>query len=104
MTTKLFEIRDRATFIAAMATQVSGEDGYLMRRAGFGAPMVFLVALSTERCAYDPFTWGNRTMNVAHQYITANFGTLENGQVIDVEYILGESTFVKMSEELSHGG
>ena len=68
MTHKLLEIRDRGTFIPAMAIRVSGEDGYLMRRAGFQNPMVYLIALATQKCAYDPYHWpGNtRTMRHAH--------------------------------------
>ena len=96
---KLFEIRDRATFIPAMAIQVSGEDGYLMRRAGFQSPMVYLVALATERACYDPYNWGNRTMANAHNYIAENWDQLGDGDVIDVEFILGETTAPKRSEQ-----
>lgn len=101
MTTKLFEIRDRATFISAMAIQVSGADGYLMRRAGFESPMVYLVALATERCCYDPYNWGNRTMNAAHLFIAEHFDELHDGAVVDVEFILGESSAPKVSEQVS---
>lgn len=99
MTTKLFEIRDRGTFIPAMAVQVSEADGYLMRRAGFGSPMVYLIALATEQCRYDPYNWGNRTMNAAHLFIAEHFEELENGAVVDVEFILGESSKPKISEQ-----
>jgi hypothetical protein len=69
MTIKLFEIRDKGTCIPAMAIRVSGDDGWLMRRAGFKSPMIYLVALATERAAYDPYNWGNRTMKGAHLFI-----------------------------------
>lgn len=98
MTNKLFEIRDRATFISALAIQVSGADGYLMRRAGFESPMVYLVALATERACYDPYNWGNRTMANAHHYIAEHWDELKGGEVIDVEFILGESKQPKQSE------
>jgi hypothetical protein len=97
---KLLEIRDRATFIAAMAIRVSGEDGWLMRRAGFGSPMVYLVALATERACYDPYNWGNRTMNAAHVYIEREWDHLHDGDVVDVEFVLGETTTPKTSEWL----
>jgi len=100
MTPKLLEIRDRATFIPALAIQVSGEDGYLLRRAGFGDPLIYLIALATQKCQYDPWSWGNRTMNTAHQYIEREWNTLKDGDVIDVEFILGESTTPKRSEQL----
>ncbi len=101
MTTKLLEIRDRATFIPAMAVQVSGADGYLMRRAGFKSPMVYLIMLATERCAYDPYHWDNgRTMGFAHLYIAEHFDELKDGDVVDVEYLRGETPFPKASEQV----
>jgi hypothetical protein len=100
MTTKLFEIRDRGTLVPALAIQVSKADGWLMERAGFGeTPMVYLIMLATEHCAYDPFHWPNqRTMGNAHRYIEAHYDELENGAVVDVEYILGERGAPKVSE------
>ena len=100
---KLLEIRDVGTFIPAMAVRVSGEDGYLMRRAGFGAPMVYLIALATERCAYDPWNWhgGGRTMNIAHQFIEKEWDSLTEGDVVDVQFILGETTAPKVSERVT---
>lgn len=97
---KLLEIRDRHTFIPAMAVRVQGSDGYLMRRAGFGdVPMVYLIALATEKCKYDPYNWDNRTMRVAHLYIAQSFDALNQGDVVDVEFILGETTEPKKSEQ-----
>lgn len=98
---KLIEIRDRATFIPAMAIQVSGDDGYLMRRAGFESPMIYLVALATERACYDPYNWGNRTMANAHNYIVEHWEELLDGDVVDVEFILGETPTAKVSEAIA---
>jgi len=97
---KLFEIRDRATFIPAMAIRVSGDDGYLMRRAGFESPMTYLVQLATEKAHYDPYNWGNRTMGTAHHYIDAEWDHLKDGDVVDVEFILSETDAPKVSEQL----
>jgi hypothetical protein len=102
MTIKLLEIRDRHTFIPAMAVKVCADDGYLMRRAGFGnEPMVYLIALATEHCKYDPYNWDNRTMRVAHLYIAQSFDSLQQGDVVDVEFILGETPAAKLSEQLT---
>lgn len=99
MTTKLLEIRDRGTFIPALAIEVSGADGYLMRRAGFQSAIIYLIALATQKACYDPYNWGNRTMNTAHQYIEREWYTLNDGDVVDVEFILGETTDPKRSEQ-----
>lgn len=98
---KLLEIRDRATTIPAMAIRVSGEDGWLMRRAGFGDPMVYLVMLATERACYDPYNWGGRTMPVAHNFIAEHWDEIADDEVIDVEFILGETSAAKQSERLT---
>ena len=41
-----------------------------------------------------------RTMIVAHKFIKEHFDELETGDVIDVEYILGETDTQKMSERI----
>jgi hypothetical protein len=98
---KLFEVRDRATFIPVMAVLVNNGE-WLFRRAGFGSmPMVYLTHLTSNTCQYDPFAWTNRTMKTAHLHITENWDALPHGAVIDVEYVLGESAAPKTSERLN---
>lgn len=119
MITKAFEIRDRSTFVPVIAvkmvpySEVAGEGGdserYLLRRSGytFDHPCVMLVRMDANgslRCAsYDPYGWSanDRTFCVAHDHITKHFDELDNGAVIDVEFILGETTEPKQSERVS---
>lgn len=104
MNPKFVEIRDRATFIPALAFQIRGKDGYLARRAGFGETgCVYLIKLSTEECQYDPFNWNNRTMQTAHHWLTGNWENVVDGEVVDVEFILGESNVKKVSERYTVG-
>jgi len=105
METKQFEIRDRGTFIPALAVRVSGTDGYLMRRAGFDNHCVYLIHLEAETCAYDPFNWGSpsRTMQVAHLHIEQHWDELVDEDVIDVEYLLNETETKKVSERVTTG-
>jgi hypothetical protein len=99
MITKQLEIRDRATCVPALAIQVSGADGPLMQRAGFGEiPMIYLVKLATSECRYDPWAWHDRTLHVAHFYIAERFTDLSDGDVVDVEFILGETEAPKPPE------
>jgi len=97
------EIRDRMTFIAAVALVVSSEvpderDAYLLRRMGFGpTPMVLLIRLGGA-AHYDAFAWGDRTMQTAHQWMAQHIDELSPGLVVDVEYILGETAEPKRSE------
>ena len=102
MEQKLIEIRDRATLVPGLAIKVSGDDGYLLRRSGFGSPMIYLIQLATERCCYDPYHWDNhRTMGNAHNYIAEHWDELKSGDVVDVEFILGESKAPKRSESVT---
>lgn len=101
MTPRLLEIRDKGTCIPALAIQVSGDDGYLMRRAGFQNPMIYLIALATQQCGYDPWGWGDRTFHTAHFYIEQHWDLLTDGAVVDVEFILGETSVAKVSEGAS---
>lgn len=99
MEVKLFEIRDRLTFIPTMAVKVSALDGYLVRRSGYMDTFVFLTQLQTGKCQYAHYKWGDsRTMVNAHKYILENWDTLKNEDVVDVEFILGEVDKPAVSE------
>lgn len=110
MQVKLFEIRDRATFIPAMAVKLDGsctsQEDWLLSRAGYGPCnskdryYVYLTNLVDGTTQYDKYRWDgfSRTMTSAHGYILDHFDELISGQVIDVEFILGESTTPKESE------
>jgi len=110
MEVKVFEVRDRAIFIPALAVRLtpkSEAERYLIARAGYGdrpdeqGRYVLVAKLheGTTKITYDPFDWNNPyTMPNAHRYIIEHFDELESGEVVDVEYILGESDKPKISE------
>jgi len=106
MIVKLFEIRDAGTFIPALAIELApdcGQDRYLLRRAGFSSCHRYIVLMSLldpNRCEHDPVAWpaSPRTMREAHRYIVSHWDELTRGDMIDVEFIKGESTAPKISE------
>ena len=104
MIVKAVEIRDRMTFIPALAilmTPINEAEKFLAWRCGFlpEAPNVLLIKLSSLQTEFSPHQWGEtRTMRIAHEYLYAHFSELKEGDVIDVEYILGETTEPKKSE------
>ena len=104
MITKAFEIRDSMTFIPVIATKLDTTD-YLVRRAGFitGTAPVMIVRLDNCISSFKSDEWSGfgRTMPVAHRYIQDNFDSLENGAVVDVQFILEETKEPKRSER--HG-
>lgn len=69
MICKMVEIRDRGTFIPALAVKLEP--------------------------AYD---WTNNTMRSAHAWLIMNFDSIRSGQVVDVEFILGHTQAPKKSE------
>jgi hypothetical protein len=110
MQTKLLELRDEGTFIPIIATLMARPDNeqeeYLLRRAGYaiGPTDHWLVLLdrldggASDYRTHSQHGGGQRTFPTAHLYIQQHWDELTSGQVIDVEYILGESEKPKESE------
>lgn len=102
MEVKLLEIRDRMTFIPVFAFQTQAKNSKqwrLLRASGYGLPLLIMMGrLNGGQCNYDPYDWGDRTFKEAHLYIAKNWHKLKDGDVIDVEFILGETSEPKKSE------
>ena len=117
MKAKALEVRDRATFIPVLCVDMNptfrssvNEDAtphlgldYLLRRCGYpcdGEPTILMCRLDGKgkgaHC--DPYDWADRTMSVAHNWIVSSWAELKDGDVVDVEFILGETTTQKRSE------
>jgi hypothetical protein len=84
---------------------------YLLRRAGFGfaLPPVMLCRLNADggihQASCDEYDWGTaRTLGAAHLHIRENWQSLKSGDVIDVEYILKETSTPKKSERFDDLG
>lgn len=113
MKTKMFEVVDRATCLVVVATKMTPEyknDDYdeyereynLLRKMGFSDfktnPLVLMYSVDHKKGYYTPYEWNSRTMTTAHKYIQDNFDELEQDDVIDVEYVLGETQEIKKSQ------
>lgn len=112
MKTIALEVRDAGTFIPVMAIQMMPSEvdyeaeRYLLRRAGFGFdyPLVVVCRMechgSVPSAAYDPHDWscGSRTLPEAHRWIAEHFDELKSGDVVDVQFIIGETKSPKKSE------
>jgi hypothetical protein len=118
---KVFEVRDRGTFIPVLAVETAdwndslsqqawlmrraaylSQQAWLMRRAAY-AHHILLTHLTSRRTEYDPGVWDNRTMKTAHQYIIENWSSLKGGEVIDVRFILNEVDKPCESERMIDG-
>jgi hypothetical protein len=116
MICKTVELRDRGTFVPALAiklTPTNEADRYLLSRAGYGltperqSTYVMLCGLDggLERITCDPFDWGdNATRHFAHLWLIEHFDEIESGAVVDAEFIRGESKSPKVTEAIEHPG
>lgn len=110
MEVKCLEIRDVATFLPVICIRPTADNEsqrYLLRRDGYRADSdehwIILIDAQCRAVAYDwPYWPANpRTKRVAHKYIHDNWAVVNDGDVIDVEYILGESQVPKTSERVT---
>lgn len=112
---RLVEIRDSATYIPALMIvvrsgrgQCSQWEAHLLGTAGYWqSEGLFLMRLSDGVCFGNYLDWseqGGRTMGAAHRYLR---GLLDDGildtadpkpQMVDVEFILGETQREKRPE------
>jgi hypothetical protein len=105
MKAKALEIRDSGTFIPMLCVDMNpdnGEQRWLMRCVGYpcdGRPNIIMTLLTgAGKATNDPYEWGGRTYPVAHNWIIEHWDELEDGDVVDVEFILGETKVQKVSQ------
>ena len=111
MEVKMLEVRDAGTFIPVLCIRPvpdNAEQRYLLRRDGYSGTenesCIIVVKAQCQGCSYDPYDWkDSRTMANAHYYIEHNWSTLRDGDVVDVEFILGETQSKKLSERETTG-
>jgi hypothetical protein len=111
MLVKTLEIRDEATFIPVICIHPVADNEaqrYLLRRDGYSGDSdencIILIDAQCRGVAYDPYEWPNRTKRTAHDYIRNNWDKLKDGDVIDVQFILGETEKPKVSERMDTFG
>lgn len=104
MQTKALELRDAATFIAILAINIVDENPsqhWLIHRCGYDGQGVNIMVTRLDgsgKATNDPYEWGDRTFANAHHYIIENWNDLRDGDVVDIEFILGETKEPKISE------
>ncbi len=109
MTFKVVEIRDEGTCILALAIQMQASSEilayYVHTRSCYprDGSSIMLMILMDGRATSDPYQWvdlhmGPRTMPVAHNWIIEHYEEVQDGDVVDVQFILGETVAPKVSE------
>jgi hypothetical protein len=113
MEVKILEVRDAATFMPVMCINLKPScenERYLLSRSGYGpdpegqGEYVLMTPLAggSGRASCDPYDWpgGATTLPHAHTYIIKHWDELRSGDVVDVEYITGQTEAKKLSEAL----
>jgi hypothetical protein len=107
MEVKCLELRDANTFVPVICVRpvpMNEAQRYLLRRDGYRGdvtePCIIMIDAQCRGVAYDPYEWrgDRRTKPQAHKYIADHWRDLKDGDVIDVQFILGETTSPKLSE------
>ena len=109
---KFLEIRDNGTNISAVAFRLNPVGlaaCKILSRSGYGLTLddmrgyIMLAQLcgGTGKITCDPAQWNTRPMDVAHDWIIKNYNEIESGDVVDVRFILGESTKPCVSDTFS---
>lgn len=127
MKTKLLEVRDIGTTIPLLCIEMRPEplvwetahvdrvenrgkvivEERYCQRYGYpmeGNPSIAICHFALpvgRRITNDPYEWGDRTFATAHEYILDHWDELMDGDVVDVELILGEKITKKQSEILA---
>lgn len=110
---KLFEVRDEGTTMPVIALKpnpATEAEAWCYARTGYGlepADMRQYVLLAPLHAGEglmvcDPYKHPGaptrRTLFIAHKHIIANWDYLRSGDVVDVQFILGETTEPKLTE------
>jgi hypothetical protein len=106
---KVLEVRDSMTHIPVLAIRMLAQnevqDYYIHSRMGYPRDGSTIAVIQLNDCDgnCDPYAWPRetRTMQTAHQYIYEHFDELNDGDVVDVEFILGETATKKVSERIT---
>lgn len=111
MKTKILEVRDEGTMISMLCVDMNpdtAEERYYLRRHGYacdGSPNILITHVSADGgpATNDPCFWKDRTRSTARMHIIAHWDDLLDGDVVDVQFIRGETAAPKKSERLTTG-
>ena len=113
MEVKLFEVRDAMTCLPVIAINadtrtMNEQEGFLMGRVGFAAntpgqePLILFGRAMDGNLRYNSHEHGTaRTMQIAHDYVAKHWDKLTSGDVVDVQFIEGETSKPKQSERIT---
>lgn len=110
MEVKVLELRDAGTFVPVICIRPAPENEaqrYLLQRDGYAGDdserCIIMIDAQCRGVAYDCYDWpDSRTKCTAHNFIAEHWHELRDGDVVDVQFILGETSQPKVSERLTN--
>jgi hypothetical protein len=95
MRAKMLEVRTgeevHSLMVLEMYDETSENRRWLLKRAGFpdlpGTFDYLLVFLDINECGSRPDYWSTAWQRAVHKYVERNFDKLDDGSVVDVDYI-----------------
>jgi hypothetical protein len=110
MISKVFELRSPATLIVILATRLSAENlqsATLLFHSGYGRypkdieNYILVTPLDgggNDVATTDPYMHKIEEIRIAHIYLREHFDELDNGSVIDIDYIQGNTNEPKETD------
>lgn len=98
---KIFEIRDKGTYIPILAVLMESNDpaeNYHLKRFSWSHIYVFKIANGEPVFKWE---WEGRRISVIYPHITKHWYELQSGSVIDIQVLLGETTEPATSEMIT---
>lgn len=109
---KLVEARDDGITMALMFVKMAPDnpsEKWLLARSGYGdCPEEYIIMVDINEgdnfkgqtsASETDYAYGFRTRTVVHHFMEDNWDTVKPGDVVDVQYILGETSSPKKSEQ-----
>ena len=101
---KFVEVVDIATCIPCLLLKgkpdnMDNRQSWIWERGGWGdTEGIYLMPIQTpELTKYDPYDYKDRTFKTVLLHAQQNWNTINDGDVIDVEFVLGEKSAPKES-------
>ena len=96
--TKVVEVRDRGTLLVMVATKVQASPLTHWVGVNRGEDYIFVTKINADmECGAHKYAFENLRTREAVQHIIDNFDKLNDRDVVDIEFILGEVFEPKVS-------
>jgi len=107
---KFLEVRADGYFLSMLAVgayptidKLNDREIWILNRAGRSAKhtQILLMDLVSGASSWEPGNWTDRETTITHVHLLSNWKSIKSGDVIDIQYILGERKTIRLSEQVA---